>query len=46
MLLKFHVKLLKQEVEGISVGKQFHSLIADGKGETVAITNSLQALKI
>ena len=40
------LNLLKQEIEVISVVKQFHSLIADGKGETVAITNSLQALKM
>ena len=38
--------LLKQEVGAISIGKQLHSLITDGKGETVAITSSLQALKM
>ena len=40
------LNLLKQEIEAISVGKQSHSLIADGKGETGAITSSLQALKM
>ena len=40
------LNLLKQEIEAISVVKQFHSLIADGKGETGAIKSSLQPLKM